>query len=189
MKGGTSGAGSYDNLATFKADVINQFVRENGVCDVIEFGCGDGNQLELAGYKSYVGFDVSNKVIEICRERFRHDTSKSFKLIDAYTNETADLAMSLDVIYHLVEDDVFDAYMHRLFRSAKRFVIIYSSNDEALNEEHHARHVRHRKFTDWIANNESEWMLAKHLPNKYPFDKFNQQNTSFADFYFFSKKS
>jgi hypothetical protein len=39
-----------------------------------------------------------------------------------------DLELSLDVIYHLVEDEVFDAYMRSLFAHAGRFVVIYSSN-------------------------------------------------------------
>ena len=44
---GNSGAGSYGRLAEFKADVINNFIAENKITSVIEFGCGDGNQLSL----------------------------------------------------------------------------------------------------------------------------------------------
>ena len=43
-KGGTSGAGSYGNLACGKAAFLNTFVRECAVRTVIEFGCGDGHQ-------------------------------------------------------------------------------------------------------------------------------------------------
>ena len=53
-QGGTSGAGSYGKYAEFKADILNRFVQENSVRSVIEFGCGDGNQLSLARYPSYV---------------------------------------------------------------------------------------------------------------------------------------
>ena len=45
-KGGNSGPGSYSELAKFKARVLNDFVRNEHVQSVIEFGCGDGNQLE-----------------------------------------------------------------------------------------------------------------------------------------------
>jgi hypothetical protein len=34
----------------------------------------------------------------------------------------AELGLSLEVIFHLVEDDVFDVYMRHLFASATRFV-------------------------------------------------------------------
>ena len=43
---GTSGVGSYALFAQFKADVVNQFVATHGVHSVVEFGCGNGNQLE-----------------------------------------------------------------------------------------------------------------------------------------------
>lgn len=44
-KGGNSGLGSYDHYAVFKADVLNAFFKENHIQSVVEFGCGDGNQL------------------------------------------------------------------------------------------------------------------------------------------------
>jgi SAM-dependent methyltransferase len=69
-QGGHSGAGSYGQLAEFKADVLNKFVLENDIQSVIEFGCGDGNQLSLAKYPHYIGIDVSPKAIEICRKLF-----------------------------------------------------------------------------------------------------------------------
>src|SRR5262249_12471902 len=59
QKGETSGPGSYGRLAVFKAEILNKFVREKAVNSVIEFGCGDGAQLELATYPKYVGVDVS----------------------------------------------------------------------------------------------------------------------------------
>ena len=46
--GGTSGAGSYGPAAKWKAAAVNKWVAELGVEDVIDFGCGDGNQLGLA---------------------------------------------------------------------------------------------------------------------------------------------
>jgi hypothetical protein len=42
--------GSYGKFAAFKAEVLNAFVQEMRVDTVIEFGCGDGNQLTLARY-------------------------------------------------------------------------------------------------------------------------------------------
>ena len=48
--GGNSGAGSYSQLAEFKAQVLNRFVATHDVKHIIEFGSGDGNQLALAEY-------------------------------------------------------------------------------------------------------------------------------------------
>ena len=129
LSGGNSGVGSYGKFAEFKAGVLNDFVRENSVKSVIEYGCGDGNQLKRADYPQYIGFDVSPAAIAKCRSLFADDCTKQFRLVSEYAGDTAELTLSLDVIYHLVEDDVFDSYMRRLFGSATRFVIIYLSNN------------------------------------------------------------
>ena len=183
--GGNSGNGSYNHLAEFKAEILNAFVSEHGITSVIEYGCGDGNQLRLSRYPSYTGFDVSPNAITRCLNIFSDDGTKSFKLMETYSNEIADLTLSLDVIYHLVEDSVFVDYMHRLFDSSQRFVAIYSSNTDAPPESS-AAHVRHRPFSQWIENNKTEWSLLKHIPNKYPF-KGDTKSGTFADFYLYTK--
>lgn len=181
-----SGAGSYGRLADFKAEVLNQFVNTHSIDTVIEYGSGDGNQLKLAKYPNYVGFDVSEKALAICRNLFKNDSSKAFySVFDAnYTHLKADLVLSLDVIYHLVEDVVFDSYMERLFKTSKRYVIIYSSNyDKVL-----APHVKCRKFTDWIEMHKATtWKQMDYIPNRYPFDEHNPNHTSMADFYIYEK--
>lgn len=183
--GQTSGDGSYHKLAEFKAEVLNDFVRGKQIKTIIEYGCGDGNQLKLSDYPSYTGFDVSREAISQCENIFSNDAKKIFKLMDGYANETAELTLSLDVIYHLVEDTVFFTYMKRLFDSATRFVIIYSSNTDK-QARLQANHVRHRKFSKWIEQNKPEWKLIEHLPNRYPYNG-DEQKTSFADFYIYEK--
>lgn len=181
--GGNSGAGSYNRLAEFKAAFINDFVERNGIRSVIEFGSGDGAQLELARYPEYTGVDVSKVAIAATRARFAGDASKRFyEAAELPRGAEAELALSLDVIYHLVEDEVFDTYMRKLFDAATRFVIVYSSNAEAGTP---APHVRHRRFSDWIEGNRPNFKLKVHVPNPYPFDESDPDNTSFADFYIF----
>lgn len=180
--GGHSGAGSYGRLAGFKAEIINTFVREHDIALVMEFGCGDGAQLSLADYPAYVGFDVADESVELCRSKFAEDSSKQFRPVAEWGGERADLVLSLDVIYHLIEDDVFHDYMCRLFRASGRYVIIYSSNHEEL----HARHVKHRRFTDWVEVYQSDFRLVRHVPNRWPLID-DGQTQSFADFYIFEK--
>ncbi len=183
--GKNSGVGSYENFAIFKAEVLNGFVAENNIATVIEYGCGDGNQLKLANYPQYVGFDVSPEAIARCKEMFRNDATKSFKLMKDYAGETAELTLSLDVIFHLVEDEIFHAYKERLFDSSERFVIIYSSN-EAVPRSETASHVRHRVFTRWVEEHRPEWELFRHIPNRYPY-RGNYRTGSRSDFYFYRK--
>ncbi len=182
--GGTSGLGSYNRLAEFKADFLNNFVRAKQINSVIEFGFGDGNQLLLASYPNYAGFDVSESALEMCKTKFAQDPSKSFYLMNEYGGEKAELALSLDVSYHVVEDDVFEEYMARLFASSERYVIVYSSNkDEELDR---VAHVRHRKYTDWVKSQEPIWTLVDTVKNRYPFNA-DDNNTSFADFFVFKR--
>ncbi|MCE9553298.1 MAG: class I SAM-dependent methyltransferase [Planctomycetes bacterium] len=189
--GGSSGAGSYGRLAEFKAEFLNAFVAEQRVECVIEFGCGDGHQLSLAEYPHYIGLDVSKQAISLCRETFGSDDTKSFFLFDPESfvdNQgllRADLALSLDVIYHLVEDRVFHAYMTCLFQQAKQYVIVYSSNDG--NAAASSPHVRHRRFTSWVEVAAPHWRLSRHISNRYPFDPKDPQETSFSDFYVFQR--
>src|SRR5260370_10285215 len=170
-RGGTSGPGSYDALAEAKAAFLNDFARAREVRSVIEFGCGDGNQLSLAGYPSYTGLDVSRSAIELCKRRFAGDPTKSFFLYDGacFSDRaglfTADLAISLDVIYHLTEDAVFETYIAHLFAAGARFVIVYATN-RAISAT--ALHVRHRYFTQWVEAHGQACQLLQVTPGPNP---------------------
>ncbi len=181
---GNSGPGSYNRLALFKAETINAFVAAHAVRSVIEFGSGDGSQLALADYPDYVGVDVSAAIVEETQRRFANDPNKRFiHTSQLGPGDRAELSMSLDVIFHLVEDDVFDNYMTRLFAAATRYVVIYSSNFERRD----ARHVRHRRFTDWIERNRPDFRLADTIANPWPEDVRDMDNTSVADFFIYEK--
>jgi hypothetical protein len=183
--GGNSGVGSYTLFAEFKAEVLNRFVATHRVQTVIEFGCGDGNQLLLAEYPAYVGFDISPTTISHCRTRFDSDSSKAFHELREYNEETAELSLSLDVIYHLVEDELFIRYMRTLFEASTRYVIIYSSNTDD-NQGYEGSHIRHRKFTKWIEATRPRWKLIEHIPNRYPYPGFFRTG-SFADFFIYEE--
>jgi SAM-dependent methyltransferase len=185
-EGGNSGAGSYNRLAEFKAEVLNDFVASHSIRDVIEFGCGDGNQLTLARYPTYLGFDVSPHAIEACTRRFANDVSKSFMLVHDYTGQTAQLVLSLDVIYHLTEDDVYETYMQNLFGAGREYVVIYSSDKDEPHTP--SAHVRHRQFSKWVRANAPGWRLLQHIPNRYPYTGDNDTG-SLADFYIYGKGS
>lgn len=184
-RGKHSGAGSRGKLAEFKADVLNEFVTKNQIGTVIEYGCGDGYQLSLANYPQYIGFDVSVTAVQSCRKLFANDDTKFFREMRDYGGETADLTISLDVIYHLVEDEVYEAYMYRLLSSSNRFVVIYSSNCDSLNRIE-PKHIKHRRFSVWIEDNAKDWKLIDHIPNKYPYTGINDEG-SFSDFYIYER--
>ena len=190
--GGDSGTGSHAQLAAFKAEVLNAFVVQHDVQSVIEFGCGDGSQLALASYPKYLGLDVSETVIARCRELFASDPSKTFALMNDYRGEAADLTLSLDVVYHLVEDDVFDDYMRKLFAGSSRYVIVYSSDTDAnaapdADTDYRGAYIRQREFTNWVRLQAPAWTLIEHIPNRYP-HRGDDREGSFADFYIYEKR-
>jgi hypothetical protein len=183
QKGRDSGEGSYGELALFKAKVINDLVITNGLKSVIEFGSGDGNQLKLANYPEYTGVDVSRVAVDRANQNFATDGSKNFLTTEEYSGERADLALSLDVIYHLVEDQVFSDYMDRLFRAAKRFVVVYSSNCTGLMTD--SPHVRHREFTMWVKQKFPSASAPEVVKNPFPIG-LRTNETSFAHFFIYN---
>ena len=182
--GNGSGSGSYGRLALFKAEIINDFIKDKNIKNVIEFGVGDRNNLSLYKIKKYTGYDVSDSVISQVQRKFACDKTKKFKTINNYNGETADLTLSLDVIFHLVENEIFDAYMSRLFDASLHYVIIYSPNKES--KRHYGEHVKLRKFTDWVYKHRPKWQLIYSIKNRYPENIYNANRTSFSNFYIFS---
>lgn len=183
--GGNSGPGSYNRLAEFKANFINQFVARNEIRSVIEFGCGDGAQLELMDYPDYIGVDVSHTILDRTAARFAEDATKRFLHSDAVTaSHQAELSLSLDVIYHLIEDSVFIAYMQHLFDASTRFVIIYSNDIEV---PWGMTHERYRKFSQWVEQNRPEFSLTQIEKNPFPADPKDPANTSMADFFVYKR--
>lgn len=187
---GNSGSGSYGRLADHKAEVLNGFVTEHGIERVLELGSGDGNQLSLANYPAYVGIDVSPAAVALCQERFRNRSDYRFLCLpDVDWNALAadfrpQLVLSLDVLFHLVEDEVFDTYMRNLFRFDDAMVAIYSSNGNFVVD---APHVRNHTFTDWVEKHASDWELFRTVPNPYPWDERDPDNTSFSSFHFYRR--
>jgi SAM-dependent methyltransferase len=167
---GHSGNGSYAAHAAYKASFLNHFVKEKKINRVIELGCGDGNQIRYFEFEQYTGIDVSTAAIRRCKKLFERDEAKSFFLYPAHDVQfslKAELAISLDVIYHLVEDEVYMKYMYDLFSSAEKFVIIYAWDVEGGKNYH----VRHRQFSKWVSENIRDFKLIERVV-KEPFCDF-----------------
>lgn len=186
--GDTSGPGSAGINARFKADFLNTFVEDHSVRNVIEFGCGDGRQLALAIYPTYVGLDVAPSAIEICRSKFADDPTRQFyrypadQLIPGKAPLVADLSLSLDVIYHLIEDEVFTTYMADLFSASRHWVILYTSDSDRVRLDRLALHVRLRPVARYVARTFPQWSLIARVENANPW-KGDLEGGSLSDFY------
>jgi SAM-dependent methyltransferase len=184
-RGESSGAGSYGRLAQFKADFLNTFFDNNCVKSVLELGCGDGNQLIYLRPGKYVGFDISPTAVSLCRQR--HSENENFSFFSPEDNADLghhDVTLSLDVVFHLVEIDVFCTYLKTLFSHSDRFVVVYSSNFDAPWP---SPHLKHRNITNFVKDHIPGWKLSCIVTNAYPYDGGDVDNTSFSDFMVFSK--
>ena len=184
---GNSGEGSYGELAQFKADIINDFISKNNITSMIDYGMGDGNQLKYFNINNidYTGIDVSLTVIDNCKKIYNNDDKKKFIHDEQIENIEANLVISCDVIYHLIEDNIYFEYMKNLFNMSNKYVIIYS-RDEELDP---TIHVKFRKFTDYIKKYVNNFNLIDEIPNKFPEIIINNKYVggSSCNFYIYSK--
>ena len=180
-KGGNSGAGSYNQIAEYKGNVINNIIKSNNIESIFDFGVGDGNQLKYLKLNNvdYHGFDISNMVINNLKIKYDKKNNYHFYLENELSDLIkCDLTMSNDVLYHLLEDSVFKLYMDKLFELSLDYVLIYSPD---YNKDYN-NHVKYREFTPYIKDNHQDFELIKHYPNP-----LNDSNTN-ADFYLYRKK-
>ncbi|MDA1361139.1 class I SAM-dependent methyltransferase [Glycomyces luteolus] len=192
-RGGNSGAGSRGTHADFKASVLNKFVADQGIDSVIEFGCGDGEQLALAEYPRYLGFDVSPTMLSQTMARFAEDNTKSFALYDPerFSDRagivTADLVLSLDVIFHLTEDDVYDLHLEHVFGAARRHAVLYTSDaDDPRMTGEFAPHMRHHPVLRDVAKRYPEWRLRERIDNPHPWSR-EDLDGSISDFFIYER--
>ncbi|MBP6828010.1 MAG: class I SAM-dependent methyltransferase [Saprospiraceae bacterium] len=178
--GGNSGSGSYGRLAVYKAGVVNDFVRQHRIRTVTEFGCGDGQQLLLTDFPAYTGLDISESAVARCRALFEKDSSKRFEVYDPESFESidfqSDMTLSLEVVFHLTEDDLYNRYMQHLFASARHWVVIFSS-DEADTTGGIFPHFRPRRFSGDVP---AGWILRERRVNPH-------RDISVSDFFFFER--
>ena len=144
--GGNSGIGSYGVSATIKADYINSVISKYNIKTINDLGHGDGNQINLLeGFTSYTGYDVSSTIRDKCILQFQDDRRYTF-INDVSQFKQANLAMSLDVLYHITEQEVFVDYIDKLF-SIGEYILIYAEDRDHRGNSH----VVCRKFTNYIS--------------------------------------
>lgn len=166
-RGGNSGAGSSGLLAAYKAAVVNRFVETQGITSILELGCGDGTQLRLAQYPDYLGLDISPSAVAHCQAVFAEDSRKKFAVYEPDQFKPgdfqADMALSMEVIFHLTEEKIYHLYLQHLFACARRWVVIFSSNADDSAQSSFP-HFKQRRFLPDIPPG---WTLQQQLANPH----------------------
>lgn len=147
--GGDSGFGSHDEHSIkFKGDYINEFIKKFNVETLFDYGCGDGNQLKMInGFTHYTGYDIAPNIIEDCKILYVGHEDKFFtSKLDDIIGKKFDLAISMDVTYHIIEDELFKFYLDTLFSSADVIILFTTNSDHHTPLKHH----KPRKIIDHI---------------------------------------
>lgn len=163
-QGRTSGAGSEGDEGAYKAEYAAWFVAERDVMSVLDWGCGDGQvfrkmrlpEIGDPAYVTYTGVDVSETILKRMRREFpfREFYTPDYASARGFT---AELALSFDVLFHFPDDTDYFSYLLKLFGSAEKYVMIYSTNYPGGRT---ARHVFRREFTPDIAERFPDWELT-----------------------------
>jgi SAM-dependent methyltransferase len=178
--GGNSGAGSAGVLAAYKARIVNEFVKSADIQSVVELGCGDGQQLLLAHYPQYTGLDIAPSAIAACRRLHGNDAGKHFGVYNPFSFNpeayASDMALSMEVIFHLTEEESYQLYLQHLFACARKWVLIFASNAPDTT----GGVFPHFKPRPFLADVPPGWQLRQQLPNPHA-------DISISEFFFFEK--
>jgi predicted O-methyltransferase YrrM len=140
--GGTSGAGSRGQEAIQKVQDVQAVIDRFGAKRILDLGCGDGFIAEQLKVESYTGFDPAPSALKLCRDAMPGRTFKH-EMPETLYAPGYDLTMSLDVMFHLVDDEDYGHHLGMLLGFTKERALVYATN----HEERGAAHVRHRRWT------------------------------------------
>ena len=162
-QGGGSGDGSRNKLLIFKHTFINDFIRQQNIHSVLDFGHGDlvvANELKAPDYRGIDIFDHPNPGnLNLTNCRFPN-----------YKGSPADLVLCLDVLYHILqeEQDYMKSSLDSMMAHAKKFFIVYAqdSKNEKFNTEYRG-HLYNSKWLQYMET-QDEFNLLYKQQNPYP---------------------
>lgn len=198
-QGGSSGAGSRGETLSQKigfAHIIHSDVRKEGGRGVLDLGCGDGRfaegfvEFSLGEQKDFDGYravDISPKALEIaeefCRLRLPSEAVDRYMSFELFRPDRPEqpispgvfgLGLSLEVIFHILEDDIYDLYMSTLFDRCRTVLIQTAADPGPVRTA--GSHIVWRDTQKWVQDNRPEALCIHHIPR--PFGE-----RSFSDFF------
>jgi hypothetical protein len=170
-----SGLGSRGDLLKFKVDFINEFIEEEEVKSILDFGYGDLHvalQLDIDEYRGIDIFDPKDD----------HGLTLINSRFDEYDGPSSDVVLCLDVLYHILEDeqDYMRRSLDKMIEKADKFLIIYAQDSTNTGRFD-------REYTAHLYN--SKWL--QYMQEQTNFELTYQQDEPFdgssAQFFVFEK--
>lgn len=182
--GGNSGLGSRGTNLEFKGKVINQFIKKYDIKSICDLGCGDGEQIKTYNVKKYIGLDVSKSTVDNCKNIFKSDKTKEFYVYQDFNKKDniVDATISIDVMYHIIEEEIYNNYLNDLIDISSKYIIIYAYNNHTNRVIDSHIHIKHREFVEIIKSKNTK--LIEYIPN---YQRQDDSDKIYADFYVFEK--
>lgn len=162
------GRGSAGHLRAYKAAFVNAMARKYDCRTAIDLGCGSAWLYGLTSFDEYTGFDISPSAI--WRAYLEHGCPKNaeFHIFDPERTELrrADVAVSLDVVYHITEEVDLWAYLAAMCEAARRLIVVYAADEDPVETD--PPHIARRRFVPLIEKR--GWRLAESPENPYADD-------------------
>ena len=142
-----SGSGSRGNLASFKIDYINKFIKDNKIKSILDFGCGDLHISSKLEVDKYFGIDIVDHIHpQIIKAKDYKTTVSRFDEFEH--SEKADLCLCMDVLYHILSDELeyLENSINKIVDYSSKYVIIYAQDSY------------NKSYSDWSGHmNNSPW--------------------------------
>ena len=154
VDGGTSGPGSRDGEADEKVRIVQSVINEYGIHSLFELGCGDGHVASRLQVPTYIGYDPSAKARSMCEQAM-----PDHLIVDQLPHTIVpeiDLTLSMDVIFHLIDDVDYQRHLTLLLGMTNGHVLIYGTN----HDQRGAPHVLHR---EWLKDVPIGWEVSELL--------------------------
>lgn len=130
--GGKSGDPSdYAKSREWKHSIISKYcdIKSNSIIDI---GCGDLQFWQGRKPAKYTGIDISPTIIASHIEKYpdrRFICASSDELLDI----SADMVMCFDMLWHIIDDEVYINTIRNMAVYSKRYIIIYTWNSNPFN--------------------------------------------------------
>lgn len=142
--GGDKGISNYENFEFYIhrlsmiLKLINKYYIGKKSLEVLDAGCGKGffsNGLFSSGY-IVSGIDSSVNAISFCKENYPEIFFKQDDLDNFVLNKAFDVVVCIDVMFHIVEDNLWEKSVKNLAYHAKNnSIIIISDYIDAVDSE------------------------------------------------------
>lgn len=106
---------------SFRIGFVEEFVRPNSGCSILDIGCGPADILTYLPDVNYCGFDISDAYIARAKTRFGQRGNfycQELMLSDVEKMPSVDIVLALGLLHHL-DDESAIGVLHLAFQALK----------------------------------------------------------------------